>query len=553
MNHNHPPKKTRDNSRPSIGWMLVVQLQSSAIPVVLLLLLLLLWLPLPTNPSFMTGITPIHGFTVSVLVVSQRPTTVVTKRNRNAILPTATTVLRSTSSRTNNEVLVTSTSTIEPTGTVVDVPSYRSVIDDSHQENMKQERNMNQIWMFRNTFPISYDHYNRSTTSTTESSVSTSTTTTTKILLLNGFGMGTFHQHRLMNEMMTHTNHHHHHLELYAMDYLGQGQSWPTLNGPTEQQGLQYSAHTWMEQIIQFIEQVMLCVMADDNNNNNSNNKEISTKVHLVGNSLGGYLATYVAATRPDLIASLILLNATPIWGLDLPGWSGHLPVPLLPKRIGHFLFDVMRATNTIQQFLNITYVNDPTVYHPTLVHEIQSCTNGPFGHDAFASILWSPPLSIACEPMPPTNIATTTSTTNFYDCIEQVQCHVLLCYGQKDPWCKPAFAKQILQRLSQQQPPPPGTSSPHHNMYHYVELSNVGHCPNHEAPIATAMVLTKWLQQQQQQQSQWTNQENINQCLFDGKQPVVVEETWGTTIVQERNANEIPLDWLDQIAVAML
>ena len=132
------------------------------------------------------------------------------------------------------------------------------------------------------------------------------------VLLLNGFGMGSFHQHRLMEAL-------HHQSNstpaggarptgaVYAMDYLGQGKSWPRDcndgNGATEQ-GLRYCGKTWVEQIIQFIEQV------------------IPTKrVHLVGNSVGGHLAVFVAAARPDLVESTTLLNATPVWGLNLPGW----------------------------------------------------------------------------------------------------------------------------------------------------------------------------------------------------------------------------------------
>ena len=47
-------------------------------------------------------------------------------------------------------------------------------------------------------------------------------------------------------------------------------------------------------------------------------------------------------------------------------------------------------------------------------------------------------------------------------------------------------------------------------------------------------------------------NNDHDEISLLD-EQPMVVQETWGTTIVQERSADEIQLDWMDQIAVAML
>lgn len=79
-------------------------------------------------------------------------------------------------------------------------------------------------------------------------------------------------------------------------------------------------------------------------------------RVHLVGNSVGGHLAAYVAVRRPDLISSICLLNPTPVWGLNLPGWSGHLPAPIIPKAIGRVLFDQIRDLKTIERFLEQTY-----------------------------------------------------------------------------------------------------------------------------------------------------------------------------------------------------
>ena len=425
------------------------------------------------------------------------------------------------------------------TKTMPHIPNY-------HHHHHRQR----QTWMFRRVYPIAYDRYYCE--STTHDHEHNDDAAVTKIFVLNGFGMGTFHQHDLMKELMIRHNNDDTTtttatLDVYAMDYLGQGASWPAScddGRSVTEQGLQYSAATWMEQIIQFIEQVILQDATTTTTTTTSSKK---TRVHLVGNSLGGYLATYVAATRPDLVASLVLLNATPIWGLNLPGWTGHLPAPTVPKLVGRVLFDLMRSTSTIQQFLNVTYVNDPTVYHPTLVQDIQSCTNGPGGHAAFASILWSPPLSVPTildHSNGSTSItSTTTTTTNFYDCLAQVSCPVLLCYGQDDPWCKPVFAKQMLQRLQQR----------HASSWSaYVELSNVGHCPNHEAPVATATVIHKWLPHVMNLDVNDPHHAHPAGLLLDGL-PLTVEETWGQTTVQERNVDDIQCDWTDQIAVALL
>jgi 3-oxoadipate enol-lactonase len=42
--------------------------------------------------------------------------------------------------------------------------------------------------------------------------------------------------------------------------------------------------------------------------------EELGTRAHLVGMSLGGLVAQYLAATRPDLIASVFLVDTVPIY-----------------------------------------------------------------------------------------------------------------------------------------------------------------------------------------------------------------------------------------------
>ena len=74
----------------------------------------------------------------------------------------------------------------------------------------------------------------------------------------------------------------------------------------------------WVEQIIDFIEQVILVEEEEKGHRNKIDDKEIKTttskrKVHLVGNSVGGHIAAHIARRRPDLISSICLLNPTPV------------------------------------------------------------------------------------------------------------------------------------------------------------------------------------------------------------------------------------------------
>lgn len=176
------------------------------------------------------------------------------------------------------------------------------------------------------------------------------------ILLLNGFGVGSFHQHRLIPELVAKTNKNDDQI-VYCIDYLGQGASWPRdcKDGFSEnEKDLVYSAEMWIDQLVQFVENVVLP-------------QHDGQKVHVVGNSVGGHLAAHLARQRPDLVESICLLNPTPVWGLNLPGWSGHLPPPKIPKAIGRYLFDRIRDLNTIEKYLEAAY-SRKEAYDKTLV-----------------------------------------------------------------------------------------------------------------------------------------------------------------------------------------
>ena len=311
------------------------------------------------------------------------------------------------------------------------------------------------------------------------------------VLLLNGFGVGSFHQHRLIPRLFDDES-----VDsriVYCVDYLGQGRSWPRdcEDGNSEnEKGLIYSAETWIDQIVQFIEEIILP-------------DHPGSKIHLVGNSVGGHLAAYVAARRPDLIQSICLLNPTPVWGLNLPGWSGHLPAPKVPKAIGRYLFDRIRDLNTIDKYLENAY-SRRGAFDEELKHQIRGCTLGTGGHAAFASILWSPPLKFSDD-------------GDFQNCLSRVQCDVLLMFGKDDPWCKPAFAKKMLGALDKREPS---------KVHRYLEVENCGHCPNHEAPSAVAQAVNSWVEAADGSKSSLS-------LVPSGKQTFV--EPWGETAMQER------------------
>ncbi|CAM9914428.1 unnamed protein product, partial [Discosporangium mesarthrocarpum] len=120
------------------------------------------------------------------------------------------------------------------------------------------------------------------------------------VVLVPGFGVGTFHFHRNMAELSkTH--------KVYALDLLGQGKSWPT-RVPRREDQLCYGVDLWTEQVLHFIQEV------------------VGEPAFIVGNSLGGYLAVNLAANHPEWCRGLALLNATPFWAFRNPPETASPP-----------------------------------------------------------------------------------------------------------------------------------------------------------------------------------------------------------------------------------
>jgi len=85
----------------------------------------------------------------------------------------------------------------------------------------------------------------RSITSSGKEIVKNANEAADPVLILNGFGVGSFHQHRLMPQLLTTETGEIR--KVYGVDYLGQGRSWPTdcQDGKSEsERGLRYCIDT---------------------------------------------------------------------------------------------------------------------------------------------------------------------------------------------------------------------------------------------------------------------------------------------------------------------
>jgi hypothetical protein len=123
----------------------------------------------------------------------------------------------------------------------------------------------------------------------------------------------------------------------------------------------------------------------------------------------------------------------------------------------------------------------------------------------------------------------------DFLECLSRLECDVLLMFGADDPWCKPAFGRKMLKALNQR-----GTAA----VQRYIELENVGHCPNHEAPEAVARVTSSWVQ---------ADNRHKDQLRLIQQDKEVIHEPWGEIVIREKKEDEIQLSLMDRIATTFV
>ncbi|DBB17977.1 TPA: hypothetical protein ACH3X3_002978 [Trebouxia sp. C0006] len=269
------------------------------------------------------------------------------------------------------------------------------------------------------------------------------------ILLVHGFGVGSFHFEQLIQKLSSA-------YQVWAVDLLGQGMSWPA-EAPAPEEQLRYSIETWTDQLRDFVTQV------------------IQQPVYLAGNSLGGLLSAHLAATQAHLCRGVIFLNATPFWSFMphpetaprlvtaiLP-WNGTLPVPRLARFLVKNLWWNLLSRRRILQSLVRNVYADKSAADDALVDQIIASTQHPLALDAFVSILFAPQARLSFDGM-----------------AAAMQCPVCMIYGREDPWVVPLWGQRLKRLLADAV---------------YLEISPAGHCPHHEAPTAVHEAMSGWLQ----------------------------------------------------------
>jgi pimeloyl-ACP methyl ester carboxylesterase len=265
------------------------------------------------------------------------------------------------------------------------------------------------------------------------------------LLLVHGFGASSYHFRYNIPELAKEYH-------VYAFDLLGFGWS--------DKPIMDYDASVWRDQIIEFVDQIIFNDKEDDNKS-----------IAIAGNSLGGYSAMYAASDErlKKFVRGCILLNSAgqfrPEEGEEIPEDPNPI-VKSISSAIQRLViacsFVVTKQPARIEQILKSVYP-DSTNVDSALVESIRVPALNKNAAEVFYRV-----------------IAKNGSGPMAYvdDIIKELECPVLLAWGEKDPWIRPAAADK-MQML--------------HAQYHGENGSkwmkrvsiDAGHCPHDENPAA--------------------------------------------------------------------
>jgi len=270
------------------------------------------------------------------------------------------------------------------------------------------------------------------------------------LLLVHGFGASSYHFRYNIPELAK--DYH-----VYAIDMLGFGWS--------DKPIMDYDASVWRDQVIEFIDQVIHTEKQDKS-------------IAIAGNSLGGYTAMYAASDDriKEHVRGCILLNAAgrfrPEEGEEETPSDPNPIVKSISSAFQRFViacsFVITKQPARIEQILKSVYPSDSSNVNSELVESIRVPALDPNAAEVFYRVITkngSGPQAFVD------------------DIIKELECPVLLAWGEKDPWIRPAAADK-MQKL--------------HAEYHGENVGgesgskwikrvsiDAGHCPHDEAPEA--------------------------------------------------------------------
>jgi len=263
--------------------------------------------------------------------------------------------------------------------------------------------------------------------------------TTNPIILLHGFGASSFHWRDNVHTL-SQTN------PVYTMDLFGFGAS----EKPVD---IQYTPELWRDQTVAFVKKVY--------------HANGGRPVVLVGNSIGGYTATYAAVCPEisEMVSAVILLNPVGVFrGKELPfssSWAKWVLQPAVFRWFFHYFQSQIRPT------LETLYPCHPERVDEDLVASILGPSEDPAARDIFCRVLHN---------------QFTGDHPYMDDLLGRMTKPLYLLMGKEDPWLLPTLYDDFLT----------------HCPTAFGKWLDAGHCPHDEIPdevnhlIVSFMTLTE-------------------------------------------------------------
>jgi pimeloyl-ACP methyl ester carboxylesterase len=253
------------------------------------------------------------------------------------------------------------------------------------------------------------------------------------LLLVHGFGASTDHWRKNIDTLKQE-------FDVWAIDLLGFGRS--------AKPDIPYSGHLWRDQLQAFITDV------------------IRQPTAIAGNSLGGYAALNTAATYPEMVAGVVLLNSAGPFN-DGSNLKNRQPSPVqrlvkwfaLQDWVAYLIFQNTRRKSVIRKTLEKVYL-DKTAVTDRLVDEIFRPSGDPGAAKVFASVFKTPRGATVDE------------------LLAQLMCPLMTIWGEGDPWMKTRDRGAKFREFY------PSVTE------HYIEA---WHCPHDEAPDVVNRLICDW------------------------------------------------------------
>lgn len=263
------------------------------------------------------------------------------------------------------------------------------------------------------------------------------------IVLIHGFGASAFHWRYNIPELAKK-------YKVYAIDLLGFGWSEKAL--------VEYEATIWMEQVSDFLREV------------------VKEPAILVGNSLGGFTTLFTATELPELVRGVVLLNSAGQFGdpskppkaedEEESAVTRLIVRPLkeaFQRVVLGFLFWQAKQPARVEKVLKSVYIN-PSNVDDYLVESITAPAADPNAGEVYYRLM--------------SRFMANQSRYTLDRLLTKLSCPLLLLWGDLDPWVGPAKAARIKE------------------FYTNTTVVNLqaGHCPHDEAPEQVNKALLEWL-----------------------------------------------------------